>query len=80
MQTVYDWITVAIFAGLIVLFLQRSTAKVQTDHLSQYIPPMFGCAFANWLGNKGEDLFAIPVLVATLMYTYYVLKPFPKKH
>lgn len=79
MQTVYDWITVAIFAGLIVLFLQRSTAEVQTDHLSQYIPPMLGCAFANWLGNKGEDLFAIPVLVATFMYIYYVLKPFPKK-
>ena len=24
METVYDWVTVAIFAGLIVLFLQRS--------------------------------------------------------
>lgn len=24
MQTPYDWITVAIFAGIVVLFLQRS--------------------------------------------------------
>lgn len=80
MQTVYDWITVAIFSGLIVLFLQRSTAEVATDHLWQYLPPMFGCAFANWLGNKGDDIFAIPILMLTLVYINYVLKPFPKKH
>lgn len=79
MQTIYDWITMAIFSGLIVLFLQRSTAEIATDHLGQYLPPMFGCAFANWLGNEGHDLFAIPVLMLTLVYINYVLKPFPKK-
>ena len=26
METPYDWITVAIFAGLVVLFMQRSTS------------------------------------------------------
>ena len=79
MQTIYDWITVAVFAGLIVLFLQRSAAEVATDHLWQYLPPMFGCALTNWLGNNGDDLFAILVLTLTLAYICYVLKPFPLK-
>lgn len=79
MQTIYDWITVAVFSGLIVLFLQRSTAEVATDHLWQYLPPMFGCAFANWLGNNGDALPAILVLTLTLIYISYVLKPFPMK-
>ncbi|WP_242154169.1 XrtV sorting system accessory protein [Sphingomonas sp. BAUL-RG-20F-R05-02] len=79
MQTVYDWITIAVFAGLIVLFLQRSTADVATDRLWQYLPPACGCAFANWLGNKGEELPAIAVLMLVLVYIFYVLKPFPSK-
>ena len=29
MEFVYDWVTVAIFAGLVVLFVQRSTAEEQ---------------------------------------------------
>ena len=31
METPYDWLTVGIFAGLIVLFMQRSTAE--SDHV-----------------------------------------------
>jgi len=27
LQTIYDWVTVAIFGALIVLFLHRSTAQ-----------------------------------------------------
>lgn len=33
METAYDWITVGIFAGLVVLFMQRSTSdEVQHEH------------------------------------------------
>ena len=31
METVYDWVTVAIFAGLVVLFMQRSMSD-QVQH------------------------------------------------
>ncbi|WP_126174433.1 XrtV sorting system accessory protein [Altericroceibacterium xinjiangense] len=79
MQTIYDWITLAVFAGLIVLFLQRSTDDVPTDRLWQYLPPAVGCAFTNWLGNRGDDLLAIIVLALTFGYIGYVLKPFPLK-
>ncbi|RZK43825.1 MAG: hypothetical protein EOO61_04710 [Hymenobacter sp.] len=79
MQTIYDWITIAMFAGLIVLFLQRSTADIATDRLWQYLPPALGCAAANWLGNNDKDIYAILMLVVTVGYIVYVLKPFPMK-
>ncbi len=75
METIYDWVTVAIFAGLVVLFLQRSTAEEPSDRLIDYLPPALGCAVANWLGNNGYPLFAVLAIVAVGAYTWYVLKP-----
>ena len=57
METVYDWVTVAIFAGLIVLFVQRSTTEEeaqQHDSLLLYLGAGVGCAVANYVGNKGN--------------------------
>ena len=77
METVFDWITVAIFAGLIVLFMQRSTGdEPPQDSIWQYLGPSVGCAFANYLGNEGQTLAAIAVIAATLGYVIFVLKPF----
>ena len=83
LQTIYDLITMVIFAGLVVLFLQRSTAAEPRDHLYQYAPPALGCAIANTLGNKGlaagNDLLkwgAAAIIVAVIGYIFYVLKPF----
>ena len=75
MQTVYDWITIALFAGLIVLFLQRSAAEVQRDRIIDYLPPALGCALGNYLGNHGQDALAILCIVAVPVYVWYVLKP-----
>ena len=77
MSTVYDWLTVAVFAGLVVLFLQRSSKDEPTDHLWQYLPPALGCGLSNYLGNEGYHLAAVATLVATGAYIFYVLKPFP---
>ncbi len=41
METVYDWVTMAIFAGLVVLFLQRSMSDERQDSM---IPYMAGAA------------------------------------
>lgn len=84
MQTVYDWVTVAIFAGLIVIFLQRSVGEGEPqDSILSYLPPAIGCAVSNYFGNEGlkQDNTAFLVLgalgiVAVLAYTYYVIKPF----
>ena len=80
METIYDWVTVAIFAGLIVLFLQRSSSEGEPeDSIWQYLAASIGCAVANYLGNHDEipyhDVLAVVVLVGTVAYVWYALKP-----
>jgi hypothetical protein len=86
METVYDWVTVAIFAGLIVVFLQRSVGDGEPqDSILSYLPPAIGCAVANQVGNAAVEaepdnmlyhLLGILGIVAVLAYTYFVIKPF----
>ncbi len=75
-KTIYDLVTMVIFAGLVVLFLQRSTAPEPRDHMYQYAPPAIGCAVANYMGNQGQDWVAVIIIVAVVGYILYVLKPF----
>ena len=76
MQTAYDWITLAIFGGLIVLFLERSAKAEPTDHLWQYLVPSVGCALANYAGNHDQPIVAVALIVGILVYIHLVLKPF----
>ena len=89
MQTIYDWLTVAIFAGLIVLFLQRSTDEHGPhDSLWQYLAAAVGCAVADYVGNDyegriaemlgktGQHLLAAALVVGVLAYVWYVFRPF----
>lgn len=91
MQTVYDWLTVMIFAGLIVLFLQRSTgAGEPRDSIWQYLAASAACAVANYIGNDKDGaisdaigntahhLLAVAIIMGVLVYVYYVLKPFDR--
>ncbi len=82
METPYDWITIIVFAGLIVLFLQRSQG-VARDHLWQYLVAAVGCAVTNYLGNEalkldmiGYHAAAIALGIATLAFIWIVLQPF----
>jgi hypothetical protein len=77
LDTLYDWVTVAIFAGLVVLFLQRSTSSDDKVHdpLWMYLAASGGCALANYLGNDGLDVLAIIALVATLAFVVHFLRP-----
>jgi hypothetical protein len=78
METVYDWVSLAIFAGLVVLFLQRSTGeRTEKDaSLFYYLGAGVGCAAANYFGNHGQDVIAIAILIVTLAFITYFLKPF----
>lgn len=82
METPYDWGTVIVFAGLIVLFLQRSQG-VARDHLWQYLVAAVGCAVTNYVGNEaiaaantGYHLAALGIGIATLAFIWIVLQPF----
>ena len=79
MKTIYDWVCLGIFAGLVVLFLQRSTSDQEQSHddpLVVYLVAGAGCGLANYLGNGGQDIFAILLLAATLALILRYLKPF----
>lgn len=84
METPYDWITVGIFAGLIVLFMQRSTTSNDNvdDPLWMYLAAGVGCAVSNYIGNEGLHLLAIAALGATVAFIVHFLKPFnwPRTH
>ena len=75
METPFDWLTLMVFTGLVVLLLQRSAADNPVDKLWQYAPPAVGCAVVNYLGNEGYVVIAIAGLVAVIAYLYYVLRP-----
>ena len=77
METVYDWITIAVFGGLVVLFLHRSMQESEPqDTIYHYLPPAIGCALANYVGNHGQGPLSAAIIVAVLAYVVLVLKPF----
>ena len=78
MDTIYDWVSLAIFAGLVVLFLQRSTNEHQGKDASlfAYLGAGAGCAVANYLGNQGQNIAAILLLIGTVAFIVFYLKPF----
>lgn len=82
METAYDWTTIIVFAGLIVLFLQRSQGAPR-DSLWQYLVAAIGCAGTNYLGNEALKLdslmyhfAAIALGFATLAFIWFILQPF----
>jgi hypothetical protein len=85
-ETLFDWASVAVFAGLMVLYLQRSMAEGEPkDKIWHYGPPAIGCAVANQVGNAGLksqniglEVLAAVGLVAVIGYIFHILKPFAK--
>ncbi|AKH42808.1 hypothetical protein FHS61_000581 [Altererythrobacter atlanticus] len=76
MSTVFDWLSVLIFCGLAILYLQRSIAPPsRQDRVIAYLPPALGCAAGNYLGNEGYDWAAYALLAATGAYIIVILKP-----
>lgn len=77
MSSIYDWVSLAIFAGLIVLFLHRSTGDGAEKDVSllYYLGAGVGCAVANYLGNHGQAIAAVALLAATVGFIVVYLKP-----
>ena len=73
METIWDWVTIFGFAGLVTLLLQRSSEDEPRDKLWQYAPPAIACAVANQVGNADYHLAAAAILIAAGVYVYYVL-------
>ena len=79
MNTIYDWVSVAIYGALALLFLQRSAGPQRSgDRTVYYLPPAAGCAGANYLGNNDQKWIAIALTIAVVGYILFVLKPFDR--
>ena len=76
MTTVYDWLTVAIFAALAIVYLQRSVGpRPVHDTMWKYLPPAAACVAANQVGNAGWSLVAAVLMVAAMAYVWFVIRP-----
>ena len=79
MNSIFDWITMLIFGGLVVLFLQRSVGPAHPhDKIYHYLPPALGCAIADYLGNNDQRIAAIALTIAVVGYILLFMKPFDK--
>ena len=78
METVWDWVTIGCFGGLVVLMLERSTEEQPRDSLLQYLFPAVCCGVANYIGNEYSSpvgqIGAALVLVIVAAYVFKVLK------
>jgi len=69
----------AIFCGIIVLFLERSSSsEYMGDRVEFYLPACIGCAVGNYLGNNSNDILASTIIFITICYVVVVLRPFGK--
>lgn len=82
METVYDWVTVGIFAGLVVLFLQRSVGP-ERDSMWPYLAASVMCMLINQVGNEAVDtgdllthVSAIAGIIGILAFVHHFLRPF----
>ena len=75
MRTVFDWISVILFCAIALTLLHRSMHPPFRDRIFAYLPPSIGCAGANWLGNEGDHIAAILILIASAAYYHVVLDP-----
>lgn len=68
MSTIFDFVTVAIFLGLVVMYFKYE--KSEDQDILAYIWPSLGCAMANYFGNKGFEIAGWAFIGLTLLYTY----------
>jgi hypothetical protein len=76
LETAYDWVTLGMFAGIIVLFLQRSVHPVPNDEKWRYFVPSVSVAVLNQVGNQGHHFLAILGIIGTAAMIQYLLRPF----
>lgn len=62
MQTIYDFVSVACFVGLVLVYLLYTSREPKT--LMYFLLSGICFAVANQLGNAGQQIFAVILLSA----------------
>jgi hypothetical protein len=77
LKTIYDLVAIGLFAGLAILFLQRSASQAPDPiPMWKYGVPAVGCAVADYLGNHDQAVLAIVLFVAVCAFSIMMLRPF----
>jgi FtsH-binding integral membrane protein len=80
MSTVYDFMTMGLFAVLAVIFLHRSTRNEPDTHpIWMYALAGIGCASANFAGNHGYPFIAVVLMALVTGFLLWVLGLFEPK-
>jgi len=72
MVTLFDYLTIACFAGLVIAYFQFTKREVRT--LMQLMISGVAFAIANQVGNAGLSIFALVLIIAGIGYAALVVK------
>jgi hypothetical protein len=77
LKTIYDLIAIGLFAGLAILFLQRSASRaLDPIPIWKYGLPAVGCALADYLGDHDQMIASIAIFLVVAVYCVMALHPF----
>ncbi len=80
MKTIYDLMSMIAFAGLAILYLQRSASSSPDPvALWKYAAGAFGCALADYFGDHGMAVASVATFIALALFSVAMLKPFHVK-
>ena len=77
MKSLYDLVSLVLFAGVAILFLQRSAqSKPDSVALWKYAVAAIACAVADVMGNHGLLIPALLTFAGLIAFSLIMLKPF----
>jgi hypothetical protein len=77
LKTIYDVISIVMFAGLAIIFLQRSASRSPDSiPIWKYGIPAIGCAVGDYLGNHDQMIASIAIFLAVAGFSIMILRPF----
>jgi hypothetical protein len=77
MKTISDVVSIILFVGIAILYLQRSASN-EPDNVAiwKYAAVAVCCAVSNTLGNNGHPIAASVLFAGVVVAFIFVLKPF----
>ena len=72
METIFDVVTVTCFAGLVIAFFRFTNRNRRT--LLEFLVAAFALAMANQIGNAGQTVLAVSLILGSLGFVALVAK------
>jgi hypothetical protein len=72
METVFDVVTMTCFAGLVIAFFRFTNRNRRT--LIEFVVAALALAVANQIGNAGEIVLAVSLILGSLSFVVLVAK------